>query len=113
MEEEKKEGEPVVTGTGQHHVYIQSEEHGWIPAVVRHMDQKKQQATVVVDRYEGERAMMNSSGEGDETVEVTVKLKDYQEGLLPLQNVNEQGELVSYEDMVDMPYMHEVSQKLR
>ena len=98
-------------GSSQHHVYIQSKKHGWIPAIVRDIDPQKQQATVVIDNYEDERDMLNSNGTGDDTVEQTVNLKDYPGGLLPLQNVSESGELVSYEDMVDMPYMHEVSGK--
>lgn len=113
--EEKKE-EAVQGGeqggsrlSAQHHVYIQSDKHGWIPARVRSLDRKTKEAVVALDHYEDEQDMLNSNLTGEGELETTINFKDYPGGLLPLQNIsNETGELVACEDMVDMPYMHEV-----
>lgn len=48
---------------------------------------------------------------GDKVVpvkKVTVQLKDYSGGVLPLQNVDEDGKLIEVEDMVDLSFLHEV-----
>jgi hypothetical protein len=41
-----------------------------------------------------------------------VKLKDYQNSSLPLQNVGADGSLKEVDDMVDLPYLHEVCVQL-
>ena len=38
-----------------------------------------------------------------------INLKDYAHGVLPLQNVDANGNLVEFADMVKLPYLHEVS----
>ena len=40
---------------------------------------------------------------------MTVEMKDYPNSALPLQNVDEHGNLNEVEDMVDLPFLHEVS----
>jgi hypothetical protein len=35
-------------------------------------------------------------------------LSDYNKGVLPMQNVNAQGELRAFPDMVNLPFLHEV-----
>ena len=40
---------------------------------------------------------------------VQVKLSDYPNNALPLQNVDEDGHLKQCEDMVDLAFLHEVS----
>jgi len=49
---------------------------------------------------------------GDKVVpvkKVTVQLKDYSGGVLPLQNVDEDGKLIEVEDMVDLSFLHEAA----
>jgi hypothetical protein len=38
----------------------------------------------------------------------TISLKDYPNQALPLQNVDEHGQLLAVEDMVDLAFLHEV-----
>ena len=50
------------------------------------------------------------SAKGEE--ERVVKLKDYPAKVLPLQNVDGNGNMPEYADMVELPYLHEVRQDL-
>lgn len=98
-------------GVSSHHVYVKSEEHGWVPARLRSIDKGKNQAVVEMDEYPDEQSMLSGGGakkeDGKENL-VTIDLRDYQGGVLPLQNTEEGGELAEFEDMVDLPYLHEV-----
>ena len=38
-----------------------------------------------------------------------IDLAEYPGGILPMQNVDSSGRLEEYKDMVDLPFMHEVS----
>ena len=51
---------------------------------------------------------IQSDGRATGHVEQTILLKDYPGQTLPLQNVDEQGVLQQVEDMVDLPFLHEV-----
>jgi hypothetical protein len=42
------------------------------------------------------------------TTQATIDLKQYQAQVLPLQNVDAQGQLTEFADMVKLPYLHEV-----
>ena len=90
-------------------VYIRSEEHAWVPARLLKSDGKS--ATVVVQKYKDEQEMiLNSPKTTGITVRLeTVALKDYESNVLPMQNVDDRGKLGDYEDMVNLPYLHEVS----
>ena len=110
-----------VSSIGAHHVYIKHDNHGWVPARLVSLDKKKQEATVAVDEFPDEQAMLMTSawagdyrrrnGENGEIANHTfvVDTSSYDGGFLPPQNTTDEGELVEYEDMVDMPYLHEVS----
>jgi len=89
-------------------VYIKSKEHAWIPARVLENDGTK--AKVVVQKYKDEQAMLlNSPKTSGITVrEEILNLRDYDSGVLPMQNVSDGGKLGDYEDMVNLPYLHEV-----
>jgi len=73
------------------HVYVHSEEHKWIPATLL--------------RTDGETATVRITGD---KAEEKIKLADYPNKVLPLQNVDEDGKLNEVEDMVDLPFLHEV-----
>ena len=89
-------------------VYIKSKEHAWVPAIQTHTDGKK--ATVQVPQYPNEQAMDSDGGRGaKKSVEETVDLKGYTSGVLPLQNVDNTGNLLEFPDMVELPYLHQVS----
>jgi len=87
-EEEKKKSSSCV--------YVADKKHAWLPGnVVSYSDDGK--ATVKV-HYPDNR-----------TAESTVKLSDYPNKALPLQNVDEGGNLIVLEDMVDLPSLHEAA----
>ena len=84
------------------YVYVKSAEHGWIPARVIKSDSKS--ATVVMQKYADEEEMIlnATSTSGTKVEEKTIALKDYHNGVLPMQNVNDAGKLGNHEDMVNL-----------
>jgi len=103
MPKKSKEGEKKAT-----HVYIKDPEYAWIPAIVE--DTKADKATVSIPQYKDEQAIMQDGGRGSrKSVEDTVDLKEYPHKVLPLANVDANGNLLEFADMVQLPYLHEVS----
>lgn len=88
-------------------VYIKDPEFAWIPATLVKTEGDK--AHVTVPQYKDEQSI-NSDGGRAATGEVSdiVNLKDYPHKVLPLQNVDANGNLQVYSDMVKLPYLHEV-----
>jgi hypothetical protein len=61
-------------------------------------------------QYESEEFIMSDGGKGAVGFKsAVVKLKDYPNSTLPLQNTGADGTLTEVDDMVDLPYLHEVS----
>jgi hypothetical protein len=90
------------------HVYVKSDEYAWVPARLLESDGEK--ATVSIPHYRDEQAIQSDGGRGSKTSsKVVVELKDYPTRALYLQNVDEEGNLREVEDMVDLPFLHEVS----
>jgi hypothetical protein len=72
------------------------------------MVDKRHQAVVSVPVYTDEQSIQSDAGrKAKRHVQQVVELKDYQMRL-PLQNVDENGKLKEVEDMVDLPFLHEV-----
>ena len=90
-------------------VYVQSKEHRWVPArVVEKVGDE--QIVVEVPIYSGEHQIACDGGENARFTETHhIKLTDYPNNVLPLQNVDDEGKLVEVEDMVNLSYLHEVS----
>lgn len=88
------------------HVYVHSTDHSWVPARV--VEYQEGAVVVSVARFKDEDSIQccNSNGKSDSE---TIQLKNYTNQQLPLQNVNENGLLAEVEDMVDLPFLHEVS----
>jgi hypothetical protein len=101
-----KEEAPKVTP-----VYIRSADHSWVPALqLKTLDGK---ATVSVPKFSsGEKDMLQclkaSKQFPYQANNQSVDLKEYPNSLLPVQNVDSNGNLEDYKDMVDLPFMHEV-----
>ena len=111
-------------GRTSNYVYIMSDEYAWLPArVVDYItpqssgdgkivkDVQVLQANVSIPVYKNEDSIQSgptSRGKGTATIQ-TVNLADYPSRSLPLQNVDEEGRLQEVEDMVDLPFLHEVS----
>ena len=73
-------------------IYISTPETSWIPA----------QLISLTDTH----ATVTIKGTGKTEV---VELKNYPAKTLPLQNLDENGDLKEVEDMVDLPYLHEAA----
>ena len=92
---------------GTSYVFIRDPEYAWIPCTRIGGDAKK--ARVRVPQYSDEQSIIcdgGASAKGEEEEEVL--LKDYNKGVLPMQNVDGGGNLKCYPDMVELPFLHEV-----
>jgi hypothetical protein len=97
--------------SSQSGVYVKDNDHGWLPANV--LSYEGDNANVVVHiippSSQEEGGCQNTcSSEDAMKEERTVKLKDYDDGTLPLQNIDEGGNLLVVPDMCDLPSLHEV-----
>ena len=99
------------------YVYILDPDHSWIPAQITDRKPDNQIIHLSVPQYKTEQAIQCDGGRTAKSfkkMEINVndpktsKMMDGQ-AHLPLQNVNNQGELQVVEDMVDLPFLHEVS----
>lgn len=89
-------------------VFIRDPEYAWIPAIKEGSNDAV--AQVRVPQYSSEQATICDGGataKGWEDEEVP--LKEYNRGVLPMQNVNESGFLKAYPDMVNLPFLHEAA----
>lgn len=89
-------------------VFVKDAEWGWIPAVQLKAHDGK--AVVKTFNYPNEQTVACDGGRAakGKGEEIEVKLKDYPNGVLPLQNVDANGNLIEFADMVKLPYLHEV-----
>lgn len=89
-------------------VLVKDPTWGWIPAVQRSTEKGK--AIVDVWQYPDEQSIACDNGKNakGKYETKTIDLKDYDNGVLPLQNVDLNGALTEVADMVKLPYLHEV-----
>lgn len=88
-------------------VYIKHPEYAWIPAKLDKSEGDK--AYVSVPQYKDQQSIQSDGGKGaKKSIEEVVNLKDYPHKVLPLQNVDSNGNLVEHPDMVQLAYLHEV-----
>jgi hypothetical protein len=91
------------------HVYLRSEDHCWVPALqLKTFDGK---AKVAVPVFKNQQDILSCGKQGKQRYHdnQVVDLKDYSNNVLPMQNVDSNGNLEEYKDMVNLPFMHEVS----
>jgi hypothetical protein len=101
----------VVTQT-TNHVYIRDDKYAWIPARVEKTSDDGSTADVVIPEYKDERSIQSDGGRRAKRFrKETVNLLDYPNKALPLQNVDEKGNLKEVGDMVDLSFLHEVRQE--
>jgi hypothetical protein len=102
----KKENEELTP------VYVRSTDHTWIPALLLKVHSCGKKATIAVPKYINEEEMLHCA-KASRTYKYhdnkIVSLSDYPSNVLPMQNVDCNGNLQDYMDMVDLPFMHEVS----
>ena len=89
------------------YVFIKDPEYGWRPAILE--ETRGDQAIVAVPEYKDEQSMMCGANTGKKGEQGSVSLKDYPANVLPLQNVDHNGNIQEFPDMVKLPYLHEVS----
>jgi hypothetical protein len=74
------------------------------------VETKGDKAVVSIPKYSDEQSILSDGGRGAiKFKRREVNLHDYANGVLPLQNVDEMGWLNDEQDMVDLPFLHEVS----
>jgi cob(I)alamin adenosyltransferase len=88
----------LLAAATSHHVYIKDVESAWIPG--RLVESGNTTALVEVTRTVGKTARRE---------QVAVKLEEYPNQALPPQNLNRDGSALIVADMVDLPFLHEVS----
>jgi hypothetical protein len=91
-------------------VYLKSANHTWVPCLQLKVFNGK--ATVAVPKFANEQGMLHCA-KASKTFRYhdnrIVDLAEYPNNVLPMQNVDANGNLDDYKDMVDLPFMHEVS----
>lgn len=91
------------------HVYLRDEQSCWVPALQVHKHANK--AVVVKPIFKREQQMLQCGARDKQkyTREETIDLTSYPNQCLPMQNVDGNGNLEDYKDMVELCFMHEVS----
>ena len=89
-------------------VFLKDPEYAWIPAKL--IRSSGNVADVQIPQYKDEQSTICDGGRSaSKTIDAEVDLSDYQRGVLPMQNVDEQGKMQVFPDMVELPFLHEVS----
>jgi hypothetical protein len=89
-------------------VFLKDPENAWIPAKL--IKSSGNTAEVQIPQYKDEQATICDGGKSaSKWIEAEVDLTDYNKGVLPMQNVDEHGNMQSFQDMVELPFLHEVS----
>jgi len=87
--------------------FVKDDKFAWAPAIL--VKQEGNVAHVKIPKYPDEQSIVCDGGEKAlGWKECTIQLDDYQNQQLPIQNVNQSGEIQSFSDMVDFEYLHEV-----
>jgi hypothetical protein len=92
-------------------VFLKDPENAWIPAKL--MGQTAKTADVQIPQYKDEQSTVCDGGKtAKKWIEAEVDLSDYNKGVLPMQNVDEHGNMKCFPDMVELPFLHEVGEDL-
>lgn len=91
------------------HVYLLDPVDSWIPCQVVER-RSSTEAVVSIPQYRNQQSIKCDGGRSAlRKNNKHIDLTKYSNQALPLQNVDEDGRLKQVEDMVDLPYLHEVS----
>lgn len=94
-------------GATSNNVYIMDKKFAWVPA--RLVENQGDKAIVSVPIYDDEAKILSDGGKGASSwKDDKVSLKHYPGKTLPMQNVDKSGMLTMVDDMVDLPFLHEV-----
>lgn len=92
-----------------HYVYIRDDKYHWIPALL--VDHTTEEAKVSVGIYLQESELTGGGGAMDQSRKTetrTVRLADYANNSLPLQNVLD-GRVKGVDDMIELSFLHEAA----
>jgi hypothetical protein len=89
----------LLAAATSHHVYIKDAESAWIPG---RLIESSGNTTALVE-------VTRTVGKTTRREQVAVKLEEYPNQALPPQNLNRDGSPLIVADMVDLPFLHEVS----
>ena len=93
-------------------VFLKDPENAWIPAKL--LSQSGKTADVQIPQYKDEQSTICDGGaSASKWIEAEVDLSDYAKGVLPMQNVDESGNMKCFPDMVELPFLHEVRDKIK
>ena len=88
-------------------VFLKDPENAWIPAKL--LTSSGDTADVQIPEYADEQSTICDGGKSAKKwIEAEVDLSDYAKGVLPMQNVDEHGNMRCFSDMVELPFLHEV-----
>jgi hypothetical protein len=95
-------------GKKEAYVFLKDPDAAWIPAKLT--AQEGNTADVQIPEYKDEQSTICDGGKtANKWIEAEVDLTDYAKGVLPMQNVDEHGNSKCFADMVELPFLHEVS----
>jgi len=104
-ETENRSNDVTAAMNTANHVYVRSDDFSWVPARV--VETNESTCIVSIPQYRDEQAIQSDGGRNARKFEKeTINLAET--GALLLQNVDEDGNLKEVEDMVDLPFLHEV-----
>eukprot|EP00536_Pseudo-nitzschia_multiseries_P014245 jgi/Psemu1/262060/estExt_Genewise1Plus.C_6780007 len=90
------------------YVFIKDPEFAWIPAKL--IRSSGNVADVQIPQYPDEQSTICDAGKSaKKMIDAEVDLSDYNRGVLPMQNVDENGKLEVFPDMVELPFLHEAA----
>jgi len=93
---------------GKSFVFLKDPEYAWIPAKL--IRSSGNVADVEIPEYKDEQSTICDGGRtASKMIDAEVDLSDYNQGVLPMQNVNENGTMRVYPDMVELPFLHEAA----
>nr|WVH45741.1 MyoB [Craspedostauros australis] len=89
-------------------VFLKDPENAWIPAKLTKSSGNV--ADVQIPQYADEQSTICDGGKSAKKwIEAEVDLSDYNRGVLPMQNVDEAGNMQAFPDMVNLPFLHEAA----
>jgi len=89
-------------------VFLKDPEYAWIPAKL--IRSSGNVADVEIPEYADEQSTVCDGGRtAKKMIDAEVDLSDYNKGVLPMQNVDENGRMKVYPDMVELPFLHEAA----
>jgi len=90
------------------YVFLKDPDYAWIPAKL--IRSSGNVADVQIPEYSDEQSTICDGGKtAKKMIDAEVDLTDYNKGVLPMQNVDDNGKMLSYADMVELPFLHEAA----